>query len=345
MERSWPFFARRGVGEGDREGEGRLRDVRGVASAILPGVRSESPRLAGLWPIFAHVVISGTSEKALKPVSSTPEFSSTCVYCCIVRTSKLSLDARVVVRVNSDSNELLRVVADARGVCPLAALREGFNGDRLGVCGLHVDGGGGGIWSPSALPLRASVMLSLRAREIRGDSGRALRSGGVAGRAIFWIVLMLLLLLSLSCGTFSLSSMQSSKFGFLGVANISIGVCCCWGCCWGCSASLKCSISLGASHVLLISLLSASVMNGELGSLWSNASVLSSTVRGANGESISIESARFDRVECDWNTLWLLESGSMDVPRGKTQRTPSRFRGDDPPALPAGVLSRAIVKE
>lgn len=38
----------------------------------------------------------------------------------------------------------------------------------------------------------------------------------------------------------------------------------------------------------------------------------------------------------------------MDVPRGKTQRTPSRFRGDDippPPALPAGVLSRAIVKE
>lgn len=30
-------------------------------------------------------------------------------------------------------------------------------------------------------------------------------------------------------------------------------------------------------------------------------------MRGANGESISIESARFDRVECDWNTLWLLE--------------------------------------
>lgn len=38
-------------------------------------------------------------------------------------------------------------------------------------------------------------------------------------------------------------------------------------------------------------------------------------------------------------------SGSMDVPRGKTQRTPSRFCGDDTPALPAGVLSRAIVKE
>lgn len=38
----------------------------------------------------------------------------------------------------------------------------------------------------------------------------------------------------------------------------------------------------------------------------------------------------------------------MDVPRGKTQRTPSRFRGDDIPALlgvSAGVLSRAIVKE
>lgn len=39
----------------------------------------------------------------------------------------------------------------------------------------------------------------------------------------------------------------------------------------------------------------------------------------------------------------------MDVPRGKTQRTPSRFRGDDPPPalleVSAGGLSRAIVKE
>lgn len=44
-------------------------------------------------------------------------------------------------------------------------------------------------------------------------------------------------------------------------------------------------------------------------------------------------------------------SGSMDVSRGKTQRTPSRFRGDEPPPPPAllevsaGGLARAIVKE
>lgn len=66
-------------------------------------------------------------------------------------------------------------------------------------------------------------------------------------------------------------------------------------------------------------------------------------MRGANGESISIESARFDRVECDWNTLLAFGSGSMDVPRGKTQRTPSRFRGDDRPPPPPALLEVSAV--
>lgn len=187
-----------------------------------------------------------------------PEFSSTCVYFCVVRTSKLSPDDRVVVRVSSDSKEFFRADAVARGVCPLAALREGFNGDRLGVCALRVDGGGG-IRSESALPLRASLTLPVRACDIGGDSGKALRSGGVAGLAIFCVVVLF-------CGKFSLSSMQSSKFGFLGDAKMSI-VCCC------CSSFLSLG---GASHVLLTSLLSASVQNGELGSLWLKR-VLSST--------------------------------------------------------------------
>lgn len=206
--------------------------------------------------------MSGTSEKALKHVSSMPEFSSTCMYCCVVRTSKLSLEDRVVVRVNSDSKEFFRAVADARGVCPLAALREGFNGDRLGVWALRVDGGGG-IRSESALPLRAAFTLPARTRDIGGDSGKALRSGGVAGLAIFCVVMLLL-----SCGRFSLSSMQSSKFGFLGVAKMSM-VCCC--CC--CSSFVSMG---GASNVLLTSLLSASVQNGDDGSLWLK-NVLSST--------------------------------------------------------------------
>lgn len=214
--------------------------------------------------------MSGTSEKALKHVSSMPELSPTCVVycwcCCVVRDSKLPLEDLLVVRVSSDSKESLRVLDGiaARGVCALlAALREAFNGDRLGVCALRVDGGG--IRSESVLPLRAS--------DIGGDSGRALRSGGVAGLnfCCFCIVLF-----SSLCGKFSLSSITSSNFGFIGVANRSMV-------CWSSSVLVT-----GASHVLLTSLLSASVTNGELGSLWSNANVLSST-RGWNwpeGDSI-----------------------------------------------------------
>ena len=72
-------FCLRGVGDGEREREGRLRVVRGVACAVLPpGVRRVSPRLVGDWPILAKAVISGISEKALKQVSSILVVSGCC---------------------------------------------------------------------------------------------------------------------------------------------------------------------------------------------------------------------------------------------------------------------------
>lgn len=65
-------FCLRGVGEGEREGEGRLRVVCGVAGS-LPGVRTLV--FVGLWPSLAKSVISGISEKVLKQVSSMLETS------------------------------------------------------------------------------------------------------------------------------------------------------------------------------------------------------------------------------------------------------------------------------
>jgi hypothetical protein len=61
-----------GVGEGEREGDERLRDVRGVGSACLPGVRD----LLGLWRSCAKTVMSGISEKVLAQVSSAYVCSS-----------------------------------------------------------------------------------------------------------------------------------------------------------------------------------------------------------------------------------------------------------------------------
>lgn len=70
---AWPgVFCLRGVGEGDREGEGRLRVERGVV-ASRAGVRR--PVFVGLWPSLAKRVISGISEKVLKQVSSMLEES------------------------------------------------------------------------------------------------------------------------------------------------------------------------------------------------------------------------------------------------------------------------------
>lgn len=73
-------------------------------------------------------------------------------------------------------------------------------------------------------------------------------------------------------------------------------------------------------------------------------------MRGANGESISIDSARFDRVECDWNTRWLLEVVQWRFRVGKhnVRQAVSVATDPPPPALlevSAGGLSRAIVKE
>ncbi len=61
-----------GVGDGEREGDERLRDVRGVGSICLPGVRL----LVGLCRSCAKVVISGISEKVLAHVSSAYVCSS-----------------------------------------------------------------------------------------------------------------------------------------------------------------------------------------------------------------------------------------------------------------------------
>lgn len=74
-------------------------------------------------------------------------------------------------------------------------------------------------------------------------------------------------------------------------------------------------------------------------------------MRGANGESISIESARVDRVECDWKgTLWLLEvvQWTFRVGKHNVRQAVSVATPPPPPALlevSAGGLSRAIVKE
>lgn len=58
-------FARRGVGDGERDGEDRFRDVRGVGSAIVRGVWKSMSVLVGLCLSLAKVVMSGISEKVL----------------------------------------------------------------------------------------------------------------------------------------------------------------------------------------------------------------------------------------------------------------------------------------
>lgn len=61
-----PLFNLLGVGDGEREGDERFRDVPGVRSTCLPGVRV----FVGLCRSCAKTVMSGISEKVLAQVSS-----------------------------------------------------------------------------------------------------------------------------------------------------------------------------------------------------------------------------------------------------------------------------------
>ena len=155
-----------GVGDGDRECDERLRDVRGVDSACLPGVRV----LVGLCRSFANTVMSGISEKVLAQVSSA-------YGCCssggiiALRISRPAWNADAV----SDgvrSYELPRL-KDCGVVAPLLFA---LSGDFLGEPDtLRVDGGG---------------IISLLLRRCRLELGRECEDAALFARS----------------GTFSLSS-------------------------------------------------------------------------------------------------------------------------------------------
>jgi hypothetical protein len=205
----------RGVGEGDLEDDRRLREVE---DASRPGVRVMSPRLVGLWPSFAKMVISGISEKVLKHVSSTLVVSGPCIV--DARRSRPAWNNEgVLAGVGSArSKDLPRVTvrgvvcADCKGV---------FLGVLLGV--LRADGVGGGMIFESALPgLLGSVPFST----IAGDLTDLTEPGVV----IFLGVKSSFVAVAGSCGAFSLSSMRSVKsmieasstgYAFCGVATCS----------------------------------------------------------------------------------------------------------------------------
>lgn len=214
---------RRGVGEGDLEGEGRLRDVEGVGAVSRPGVRVISPFLVGLWPSFAKRVISGTSEKALKQVSSTLVVSGACRV--ELRRSRPAWNCEGVrLGVGSPrSKDFIRVKACGVVFSPLL---NDFEGVFLGV--LRIEGGGGGMRSESALPLRSSLSLFT----VDGGAGdlEDLIDFIEPGVATFLGDALILVVVFSSSGTFSLSSMKSVKSimsalsgdeGSLGVAAFS----------------------------------------------------------------------------------------------------------------------------
>lgn len=210
-------FCLRGVGDGERDGDERFLEGRGVACVFsVPGVRERSPRLVGLCPSFAHKVISGTSEKALKHVSSMVLDSCACV--CEARRSRPACSedvaCEVVVIISTRSTEVdeLPRLCSGRGV--LAALRDGFRGDLLlGVRRVE----GGGIKSESLLPLRFSVP-GTGGHEPVPIAVPVCLSSGVAGLCDDGTRLCVL---RAGAGVFSLSSVQSPAAacdGFLGVA-------------------------------------------------------------------------------------------------------------------------------
>jgi len=185
----------RGVGEGDREDDRRLREVEG---ASRPGVRVISPRLVGLWPSFAKMVISGISEKVLKHVSSTLVVSGPCIV--DARRSRPAWNNEgVLAGVGSARSKDLPRVAVRGVVC--VDCKGVFLGVLLGV--LRAEGVGGGMMSESALPLLGSVPFST----IAGDLTDLTEPGVV----IFLGERSSLVAVGCSCGTFSLSSMKSVK--------------------------------------------------------------------------------------------------------------------------------------
>lgn len=171
-------FCRLGVGDGEREGDERLRDVRGVASTLPRGVRCISPRFVGLWPSFAKTVMSGISEKALKHVSSTLFVSSGGIIALRMSRPAWNSDAfcdgvrwKVVPRLRD-----LGVVAP---LLLLLLLSDVFIGD---ADTLRVDGGGMRL---------ASLLLRLWLLDDRVRSGVDCFFGDS---------------IPISCGMFSLSS-------------------------------------------------------------------------------------------------------------------------------------------
>ena len=155
----------RGVGEGDLDDDRRLREVEGGGAVSRPGVRVMSPRLVGLWPSFAKMVISGISEKVLKHVSSTLLVSGPCIV--DARRSRPAWNSEgVLAGVGSARSKDLRRVA-VRGVA-LSPLRIDWRGVFLGVLlgVLRAEGVGGCMTSESALPLLSSFPVSTGAGDL-----------------------------------------------------------------------------------------------------------------------------------------------------------------------------------
>lgn len=225
-----------GVGDGEREVDDRLREVRGVASEVPRGVRVMSPRLVGLWPSLAKTVISGISEKVLKHVSSMSALSSAGII--ELRMSRPAWKAATFC-AGVRSNEFPRL--SDFGVA--APLRLDFSGVFLGeVEALRVDGGG--IRSESLLPLRCSLTV-WACSGVDGFLGEENTFDSVA--------------VASSCGTFSLSSSmccKSSNGALLGVVSTSCAA----------SSSFMLSAIGGLHRVLALRLcVSTSVTKGELG--------------------------------------------------------------------------------
>ena len=205
----------RGVGEGDLEDDRRLREVEG---ASRPGVRVISPRLVGVWPSFAKMVISGISEKVLKHVSSTLVVSGPCIV--DARRSRPAWNNEgVLAGVGSARSKDLPRVAVRGVVC--VDCRGVFLGVLLGV--LRAEGVGGGMLSESAL---AGLLGSVHFSTIAGDLIDLTDPGVV----IFLGERSSLVTVACSWGAFSLSSMtsvksmieaSSARYAFCGVATCS----------------------------------------------------------------------------------------------------------------------------